>query len=201
MVEGRLANLLGRSSGYIESLPVAVRHRVDGLQGLQVEQSKIEAEFQAEILELEKKYAKRYAPLFDQRAAIINGKQEPSDQLVDEGRKADQDDDDDDDQSDDEHAAAQPAAADRPKPTPAELESGPKVSAAVLSHSVMKPVAQQKLFLFPPNPGHPRVLGHSAQEPRRHLRHHHRARRGAAQAPRRPPHRIPRRPKGLQAAL
>lgn len=121
MVEGRLANLLGRSSGYIESLPVAVRHRVDGLQGLQVEQSKIEAEFQAEILELEKKYAKRYAPLFSKRAAIINGKEEPTDELVEEGRKADEEDSDDEDEDD------EPAAASRPKPTPAQLESDPKV--------------------------------------------------------------------------
>lgn len=120
MVEGRLAGLLGRSSGYIESLPTAVRHRVDGLQGLQVEQSKIEAEFQAEILELEKKYAKRYAPLYNQRSAIINGQQEPSDEQVESGRQAEDDNEDSDE--------AAPQQSERPKATAADLEQGPKVS-------------------------------------------------------------------------
>jgi nucleosome assembly protein 1-like 1 len=47
--------LIGKSSGYIESLPPAVRRRIDGLKGVQVEHAKIESEFQMAILMLEKK--------------------------------------------------------------------------------------------------------------------------------------------------
>ena len=50
-----MESLLGRSSGYIESLPPAVRKRIDGLKGVQVKHAEIESEFQLAILELEKK--------------------------------------------------------------------------------------------------------------------------------------------------
>lgn len=89
-----------------------------------MEQSKIEAEFQAEVLELEKKYAKRYAPLYQQRASIINGKEEPSDQLVEEGRKSQEEDD-----SDDEGAESELA----PKPSASDIEAAPKVCLPSLS--------------------------------------------------------------------
>ena len=122
IVEGKLQGLLGRTSGYIESLPLAVRHRIDGLQGVQAEQTKIEAEFQAEILELEKKYAKRYAPLYAQRARIVAGSEEPSAELVELGKKQDEEDED----SDDEDEPAEPKEP-RPAPSKADIESAPKV--------------------------------------------------------------------------
>jgi len=121
MVQGKLAGLLGRSSGYVEELPLPIRHRIDGLQGLQVEQAKIENEFQAELLELEKKYLKKYTPLYQQRASIIAGTQEPNDDLVEKGKKVDEDSDDEEDDED-----AEPKAA-RPKPTQAEIDAAPKV--------------------------------------------------------------------------
>lgn len=122
MVEGKLANLLGRSSGYIESLPLAIRNRIDGLQGLQAEQAKIETEFQQEMLELEKRFAKRYAPLYERRARIVAGVEEPSEDLVDLGRAEDSDDEDDDEEDE----TKEPTVS-RPKPTQADIEAGPKV--------------------------------------------------------------------------
>lgn len=94
MVQDKLSNLVGRSSGYVESLPPHVRRRVEGLKGVQVEHHKIEADFQKEILELEKKYAQRYRPLYERRAAIIQGKQEPSTEEVKAGEAVDADEDD-----------------------------------------------------------------------------------------------------------
>lgn len=55
MVQGRLATLVGKPSGYIDSLTPAVKRRVEGLKGIQQDHAKIENEFQLEILELEKK--------------------------------------------------------------------------------------------------------------------------------------------------
>lgn len=98
LAQQKLGSLVGRPSGYIESLPAPVRRRIDGLKGLQVEHSKIESEFQLAILEVEKKFQAKYAPLYNRRLDIISGKAEPTDQEVEEGQNADSDDEDDDEE-------------------------------------------------------------------------------------------------------
>lgn len=55
MVQGKLAGLLGRSSGYIESLPVEVKRSVEALKGVQIKQNELQNEYKRECLELEKK--------------------------------------------------------------------------------------------------------------------------------------------------
>ncbi|RYP48965.1 hypothetical protein DL768_005237 [Monosporascus sp. mg162] len=87
MIQGRLGSLVGRSSGYIESLPTPVRRRVAGLKGIQKEHSKLEAEFQEEVLQLEKKYFAKFTPLYEKRAEIVNGKTEPSEDLIKAGEE------------------------------------------------------------------------------------------------------------------
>ncbi|WFD44949.1 histone chaperone [Malassezia psittaci] len=101
MIQDKLNGLVGRSSGYIESLPDEVRRRVEGLKGLNVEHQKIEAEFQREILALEKKFSQKYAPLYDRRKEIILGKAEPTSSEVESGEAVDgdQDDEEDDEQT------------------------------------------------------------------------------------------------------
>ncbi|KHN95427.1 nucleosome assembly protein [Metarhizium album ARSEF 1941] len=89
MIQGRLGSLIGRSSGYIESLPPAVRRRVSGLRGVQKEHSRLEDEFQKEVLELEKKYFAKFMPLYEKRAAIVNGKTEPTEEEVKAGENED----------------------------------------------------------------------------------------------------------------
>ncbi|GMK59121.1 hypothetical protein CspeluHIS016_0701360 [Cutaneotrichosporon spelunceum] len=98
LAQHKLGALVGRPSGYIESLPPAVRRRIDGLKGLQVEHSKIESEFQLAILEVEKKFLEKYQPLYNRRLEIISGKAEPTDNEVTEGQNADSDDEDDEDE-------------------------------------------------------------------------------------------------------
>ncbi|KAI1339009.1 hypothetical protein F5Y15DRAFT_89557 [Xylariaceae sp. FL0016] len=85
MIQGRLGSLVGRSSGYIESLPAPVRRRVAGLKGIQKDHSKLEADFQEEVLQLEKKYFAKFTPLYEKRAAIVNGNTEPSEDEVKAG--------------------------------------------------------------------------------------------------------------------
>lgn len=84
-IQGRLGSLIGRSSGYVESLPTPVRRRVSGLRAMQKEHSKLEAEFQDEVLQLEKKYFAKFTPLYQKRAEIINGKVEPTDEEIKAG--------------------------------------------------------------------------------------------------------------------
>ena len=85
MIQGKLGSLVGRSSGYIESLPAPVRRRVAGLKGIQKEHSKLEVQFQEEVLQLEKKYFAKFSPLYEKRAQIVNGNAEPSEEEIEAG--------------------------------------------------------------------------------------------------------------------
>ncbi|KAI9700426.1 MAG: hypothetical protein M1836_002441 [Candelina mexicana] len=90
MIQGKLGSLVGRSSGYIESLPAPVRRRVAGLKGVQKEHSKLEADFQEEVLQLEKKYFAKFTPLYQKRANIVNGATEPSAEEIKAGEQQDE---------------------------------------------------------------------------------------------------------------
>jgi nucleosome assembly protein 1-like 1 len=87
MIQGKLGSLVGRSSGYVESLPAPVRRRVAGLKGVQKDHSKLEAEFQEEVLELEKKYFAKFTPLYEKRAKIVNGASEPTEEEIKAGEE------------------------------------------------------------------------------------------------------------------
>ena len=91
MIQGKLGSLVGRSSGYIESLPTHVRRRVTGLKGIQKEHAKLEAEFQEEVLNLEKKYFAKFTPLYQKRAEIVNGVKEPTEDEVEAGQPDEED--------------------------------------------------------------------------------------------------------------
>lgn len=89
MIQDKLSSLVGRSSGYIESLPASVRRRVTGLKGVQKEHAKLEIAFQEDVLELEKKYATKFKPLYEKRAKIITGAAEPTEEEVTAGDQED----------------------------------------------------------------------------------------------------------------
>ncbi|KAK8001857.1 nucleosome assembly protein [Apiospora marii] len=121
MIQGRLGSLVGRSSGYIESLPAPVRRRVAGLKGIQKEHSKLEAEFQEEVLQLEKKYFAKFTPLYQKRADIVNGGTEPSEEEIAAGEK-------DDDEEADAEAADKPKEEEKPAESAEAAEAAEKVS-------------------------------------------------------------------------
>ncbi|CCG84381.1 protein of unknown function [Taphrina deformans PYCC 5710] len=103
MIQGKLGDLVGRSSGYIESLPAPVRRRINGLKGVQAEHAKLEAKFQEEILALEKKYLGKYQPLYDRRAQIVAGSIEPTEDEINVGLE---------NQDEEENTAETPESAD-----------------------------------------------------------------------------------------
>ncbi|KAJ4389154.1 histone chaperone [Gnomoniopsis smithogilvyi] len=109
MIQGRLGSLVGRSSGYIESLPPQVKKRVAGLKGIQKEHSKLEAEFQEEVLQLEKKYFAKFTPLYEKRAEIINGKVEPTEEQILAGEEDEDEDDDDEENANEAEKEEKPA--------------------------------------------------------------------------------------------
>lgn len=99
MIEGKLGGLVGRSSGYIESLPAPVRRRIDGLRGVQKEHSKLEAQFQEEVLQLEKKYFAKFTPLYQKRSKIVNGHEEPTEEDITRGKEDDETDDEEEEET------------------------------------------------------------------------------------------------------
>uniref|UniRef100_A0A8C9FRJ2 Nucleosome assembly protein 1-like 4 n=1 Tax=Pavo cristatus TaxID=9049 RepID=A0A8C9FRJ2_PAVCR len=78
-LQERLDNTALTPSSYIETLPKAVKRRIDALKQLQVKCAHIEAKFYEEVHDLERKYAALYQPLFDKRREFINGEAEPTD--------------------------------------------------------------------------------------------------------------------------
>ncbi|KAK9463559.1 uncharacterized protein V1516DRAFT_668099 [Lipomyces oligophaga] len=98
MIEGRLGGLIGRSSGYIESLPAPVQERVSGLKGLQKDIDSLERDFQKELRELEKKFAGLYKPIFARRAQIVAGEIEPTSEEIEAGKDEDEDEDEEKDE-------------------------------------------------------------------------------------------------------
>ncbi|BGP55922.1 histone chaperone [Rhodotorula sphaerocarpa] len=135
LVQGRLSGLIGRSSGYVESLPSAIQYRMTALKGVQRDHSKLEAEFQREIFELEKRFADKYKPLYERRRALIEGKAEPSEDEIKKGveveeEEEDDDDEDSEDEEDEEEGAGaggeKPKKARGVKPTDEELAEAPK---------------------------------------------------------------------------
>lgn len=80
-----------------------MRRRVAGLKGVQRDHSKLEAEFQEEVLQLEKKYFEKFTPLYQKRAAIVNGTAEPTEDEIKAGEE-----DEEDEDKDEEEAAVKP---------------------------------------------------------------------------------------------
>ncbi|KAI5950849.1 NAP1 [Candida jiufengensis] len=90
MIQGKLGDLVGKNSGYVATLSKPVKNRIFGLKSIQQQQMKLEAEFQKELLELEKKFFKKYEPLYVKRKEIIVGKVEPSEAEIEEGKQLDE---------------------------------------------------------------------------------------------------------------
>jgi len=79
-LKGKLDSMAGTTPGYVESLPPAIKRRIKSLKKLQLETTKIEAEFYEEVHQLECKYHERYTPLYEKRALISKGAHEPTDE-------------------------------------------------------------------------------------------------------------------------
>ena len=101
MLQGRLGNLVGAPSNYLSTLGPDVRRRVKGLKSLQNKHSVLEADFQKEILALEKKYLALYTPLYEKRAEFISGKAEPTEAEVEDGVSEDEEEEDEEEDDED----------------------------------------------------------------------------------------------------
>ncbi|KAF8632369.1 hypothetical protein AX15_001904 [Amanita polypyramis BW_CC] len=73
LVQGKLANLVGKSSGYLESLPIEIKLNIEALKGVQSKYNELQVQYKRECLELEKKYLGLQRPLYERRHALITG--------------------------------------------------------------------------------------------------------------------------------
>lgn len=123
MVQSRLNSLVGKSSGYIESLPLEVKRTVAALHGVQVKQNELHNQFKREFWELERKVSRSYLfryilitltcdhftfpagsspqylnlqkPLYERRNALIHGSSLATTEEIEAGEALSQKDDPD----------------------------------------------------------------------------------------------------------
>jgi len=87
-LQKQIGTLVGKSSGYFETLPKDVQERVKALKHLHSKRSELEKKYDAELAEFEKKYEAMYKPLIDRRFDIISGVSEPKpEELVEKEEK------------------------------------------------------------------------------------------------------------------
>ena len=90
-LQHKLDDLVGMSSGFVESLHYKVRARVGALTEAQETHDELYGKFLEEKRALEDKYAKLYAPLYATRAAIVKGtKDVDAEHLMIEGDDAEE---------------------------------------------------------------------------------------------------------------
>ena len=79
-LQTKMASMVGRSSGYLESLPDPVQARIRALRKYQLEYNQLEAEFMRKICLLENEYRDRFDDVLQRRSAVVLGLMEPSDE-------------------------------------------------------------------------------------------------------------------------
>jgi len=78
VLQKKLGQLVGKSSGYLETLPKSVQIRVGALKHLQAKTDELEAAYRKEVAALDEKYRKLKDPLFNRRTEIVTGSAEPT---------------------------------------------------------------------------------------------------------------------------
>lgn len=187
LMQDKLNSLVGRSSGYIESLPDHIKRRVEGLKGLQVvsmlmtsgswrsktlshhsiavsplagahqdrdgvpegdpRAREVSAAWRlprlhphaihapcSSLRNLCRKYATKYAPIYERRSAIVNGKAEPTKEEVIKGEESEPQDLDDEDEDDE--PVKKPSYADLEVPADAKNEGIPEFWLTALKNHV-----------------------------------------------------------------
>lgn len=80
IMEAHKMEMREKNERFMRELPTAVRQRVGVLQTLQDDFDSVRGEFLQELLELERKYEKKYQPLLERRSAIVSGESDITDE-------------------------------------------------------------------------------------------------------------------------
>jgi len=87
MIQKKLNTLIGKSSGYFESLPVPVQNRIRALKKLHSQKTEMDNHYKEELLALQSKYEKLFNPLYDRRKQLVIGAAEPTEDELKEDPK------------------------------------------------------------------------------------------------------------------
>jgi len=87
MLQGRLGSLVGKPTGYVNSLPKQARDRVLALQGIQQDHVELEHQWRKEILVLEKRYNELFMKGYQRRSELISGTANPTAEEVLKGKQ------------------------------------------------------------------------------------------------------------------
>jgi len=87
LMQKKLGTLIGKDSGYLESLPKSVQNRIAVLKHLHKNKTDLDAEFKKELQALEAKYRSLFEPLYAKRTGIVGGAVEPSATEIEEAKK------------------------------------------------------------------------------------------------------------------
>jgi len=79
-IQSQLGGLVGKDSGYLQSLPQSVRDKVRALKKLQKDKSVIDKDYKRAMDELEKQYNVKYASVYEKRSQYVNGSLEPKEE-------------------------------------------------------------------------------------------------------------------------
>jgi nucleosome assembly protein 1-like 1 len=86
-IQEKLQTVVGKSSGYLESLPSVVQARIRALKKLHEKKVELEKEYKTELAILEKKFRELQKPLFDRRNGIVSGEIEPTPEEIKEEKE------------------------------------------------------------------------------------------------------------------
>jgi len=78
-LQQQLESMVGKNSGYVETLPKKVQRRIKALKNLQKTTCDLECQFYKDVHALEHKYNKLFEPTHSKRQEIIAGRYEPND--------------------------------------------------------------------------------------------------------------------------
>jgi len=79
-MQKKLNSLIGKTSGYFETLPAPVQNRIKGLKSLHHQKAEIDKQYKKELAELEAKFSKLIDPIYERRKKIVTGVEEPTEE-------------------------------------------------------------------------------------------------------------------------
>jgi len=79
-IQTQLGGLVGKNSGYFQTLPQSVRDKVRALKKLQKTKSAIDKDCKRAMEEIEKQFNVKYSALYEKRSQYVNGLLEPKEE-------------------------------------------------------------------------------------------------------------------------
>jgi len=87
LMQKKLNSLIGKPSGYFESLPAPIQNRIKALKSLHRKKAEYDIEYKKELKALQEKFDKLIDPLYARRKILVTGAEEPTEEEMKEEPK------------------------------------------------------------------------------------------------------------------